>query len=73
MEKIEATLRIIVAPDDVDILLNSLEPDNKGRVQTTKSGDQIEFRIINEKMSTITNVIDDILRCYNTFKNVVGE
>lgn len=73
MEKIEATLRIIVAPDDVDILLNSLEPDNKGRLQTKKSGDQIEFRIISEKMSTITNVIDDILRCYNTFKNVVGE
>lgn len=73
MGKIEATLSIEVRSGDEDMLIESLGPDSKNLVTAIKKEGKVEFKIVEDKISTIANVIEDILRCYNTFKKIVEE
>ncbi|MFG1414732.1 MAG: KEOPS complex subunit Pcc1 [Thermoplasmataceae archaeon] len=52
--------------------VKSLEPDNHGRIEAFEVSDGVEIIVKDRKISTIVNVIDDLLRCFEVFEKIEG-
>ena len=65
-----AKLKIEMTEKSGNVFLKSLEPDNQNRIKTNKVQDGIEITILEEKISTIANVIDDLIRCFEVFEEI---
>ncbi|MGC8515682.1 MAG: KEOPS complex subunit Pcc1 [Thermoplasmata archaeon] len=69
---ITASLKIVIGNNEASEFLKSLEPDNHGRIDAFELNDGVEVTIRDEKISTIVNVIDDLLRCFDVFEKIEG-
>ena len=65
-----AKLKIEMTEKSGNVFLKSLEPDNQNRIKANKVQDGIEITILEEKISTIANVIDDLIRCFEVFEEI---
>ena len=65
-----AKLKIEMTEKSGNVLLKSFEPDNQNRIKANKVQDGIEITILEEKISTIANVIDDLIRCFEVFEEI---
>jgi hypothetical protein len=65
-----AKLKIEMTEKSGNVFLKSFEPDNKNRIKANKVQDGIEITILEEKISTIANVIDDLIRCFEVFEEI---
>ena len=57
----------------MDDFLASIDPDNMGKIKPLLNKNALCLTITDAKISTITNVIDDILRCYDVFEKLMEE
>jgi CTP-dependent riboflavin kinase len=69
---ITASLKIEIENSGAGRFLKSLEPDNYGRIDGTAAQNGAEIIIRDRKISTIVNVIDDLLRCFDVFEKIEG-
>ena len=69
---ISASLKIETANMESSEFIKSLEPDNHGRIEAFEVMDGVEIIIRERKISTIVNVIDDLLRCFEVFEKIEG-
>ena len=69
---ITASLKIEIASMESSEFVKSLEPDNHGRIEAFEVSDGVEIIVKNRKISTIVNVIDDLLRCFEVFEKIEG-
>ena len=69
---ITASLKIETANMESSEFIKSLEPDNHGRIEALEAMDGVEIIIRERKISTIVNVIDDLLRCFEVFEKIEG-
>jgi hypothetical protein len=67
---ITASLKIETANMESSEFIKSLEPDNHGRIEALEAMDGVEIIIRERKISTIVNVIDDLLRCFEVFEKI---
>ncbi|MCL4451359.1 MAG: hypothetical protein M1327_01865 [Candidatus Thermoplasmatota archaeon] len=65
-----AKLRIEMTGKLRDVFLKSMEPDNQNRIKANNVRDGIEITIADEKISTIANVVDDLIRCFEVFEKI---
>ena len=69
---IRAELEVEVKPGTEQMLVKSVDPDSKEAVESSISRGKVIFTLEEDKISTVANVMDDIIRCYETFKKMVG-
>ena len=69
---ISASLKIETANMEPSEFTKSLEPDNHGQIEALEVMDGVEIIIRDRKISTIVNVIDDLLRCFEVFEKIEG-
>ena len=69
---ITASLKLETASMESSELIKSLEPDNHGRIEAFEVSDGFEIVIKDRKISTIVNVVDDLLRCFEVFEKIEG-
>ena len=67
---ITASLKIEIASMESSEFVKSLEPDNNGRIEAFEVSDGVEIIVKDRKISTIVNVIDDLLRCFEVFEKI---
>ncbi len=67
---ITATLHIEMSNERAIAFLESLNPDNQGKLSTSLRPDGVDIVVEDKKISTIVNVIDDILRCFDVFEKI---
>ncbi|MCL4480486.1 MAG: hypothetical protein M1113_03255 [Candidatus Thermoplasmatota archaeon] len=73
MPEINADLMIFMEREKMNDFLASIDPDNMGKIKPSLNENHICLTITDAKISTITNVIDDILRCYDVFEKLMEE
>ncbi len=61
---------ITIDEDHCKELYNSLVQDNNGDITMECNDNKIFIKIKNVKISSIYNLIDDIIRDYETFKKI---
>ncbi len=61
---------ITIDEDHCKELYNSLVQDNNGDITMECNNNKILIKIKNVKISSIYNLIDDIIRDYETFKKI---
>ena len=59
--------------DECRRLASSLNPDDTQDWKTTISGHSIIVKIKTEKIISLYNLVDDLLRSYEVFKKIDGE
>lgn len=69
-QRITATLSIQMSIEKAKAFLGSLNPDNQGKVVTSLRSDGIDIIVEDRKISTIVNVMDDLLRCFEVFQKI---
>jgi CTP-dependent riboflavin kinase len=67
---ITASLKIEIANGKASDFIKSLGPDNHERIDTAVTQEGAEIVITDRKISTIVNVIDDLLRCFEVFEKI---
>ena len=73
LHEIDADLMIFMERAKMDDFLASIDPDNMGKIKPSLNNNSLCLTIADAKISTITNVIDDILRCYDVFEKLMEE
>ena len=73
LHEIDADLMIFMERAKMDDFLASIDPDNMGKIKPSLNNNSLCLTITDAKISTITNVIDDILRCYEVFEKLMEE
>ena len=73
LTEIEADLMIFMEREKMNDFLASINPDNMGKIKPSFNKDSLCLTITDAKISTITNVIDDVLRCYEVFEKLMEE
>jgi hypothetical protein len=73
LHEIDADLMIFMERAKMDDFLASIDPDNMGKIKPLLNKNALCLTIADAKISTITNVIDDILRCYDVFEKLMEE
>lgn len=53
-------------------VLNSLKPDENDEMESKCNNGILEIQVKNLKIASIYNLTDDILRCVEVSKNIVG-
>jgi len=69
--KIEFDLSVDVDPETCEMIRKSLNPDNDPNITMVCSGGKLSVNVRNLKISSLYNITDDILRCYETSKKIV--
>ena len=59
--------------DDCRRLASSLKPDDTENWKTTISDHSVIVNIKTEKITSLYNLVDDLLRSYEVFKKIDGE
>ncbi|ARD84335.1 hypothetical protein FAD_0417 [Ferroplasma acidiphilum] len=63
-------LCISIDEDNCNALYNSLIQDNNQDIEMECTNNKLIIKIINVKLSSIYNLVDDIIRDYETYKKV---
>ena len=63
-------LCISIDEDNCNALYNSLIQDNTQDIEMECTNNKLIIKIINVKLSSIYNLVDDIIRDYETYKKV---
>ncbi len=71
--ELQAVLELTVGENEAKKFLDTLTPDNQDRIDCSINADGAVITIRDNKISTISNVIDDILRCFGVFEKMRTE
>lgn len=53
-------------------VMDALDPDNAGYVESELQGDKLVFRMRSESAGTLRNTADDLMACIKTAEEAVG-
>ncbi len=71
-DQIDVELKIKCSLNEAQGIINALQPDNTDTMSMNIEENTLVIRIARLKATSLYNVLDDILRNYEVYKNVAG-